>query len=153
MRFGLKGETASPRHQESQQNQSLGDGWRNAGRSKRHFGLAALLLAAAGAVQAGEPIADQTCVMFDAGLVCASVFEADLLMDSQPAALTEPAGQGFARVGYLDSTTGEFKPVIEIHYTDRFLTSYPYPRTLLLVPNDEWISSGGFEGEYAMPLR
>lgn len=33
MRFGLKGETASPRHQESQQNQSLGDGWRNAGRS------------------------------------------------------------------------------------------------------------------------
>lgn len=46
---------ASPRHHESQQNQSLGDGWRNAGRSKRHFGLAALLLAAAGAVQAGEP--------------------------------------------------------------------------------------------------
>lgn len=33
MRFGLKGEIASPRHQESQQNQSLGDRWRNAGRS------------------------------------------------------------------------------------------------------------------------
>lgn len=53
MRFGLKGEIASPRHQESQQNQSLGDGWRNAGRSNRL--IAALLLAAAGAVQASEP--------------------------------------------------------------------------------------------------
>lgn len=33
MRFGLKGEIASPRHQESQQNQPLGGSWRNAGRS------------------------------------------------------------------------------------------------------------------------
>lgn len=116
--------------------------------------LAAIAAAlVAGSAMASEPIADRTCVMFDSGLVCASVFEADLLMDSQPAALTEPAGQGFARVGYLDSTTGEFKPVIEVHYTDRFLTSYPYPRTLLLVPNDEWISAGSFEGEYAHPLR
>lgn len=102
---------------------------------------------------ASEPIADRTCVMFDTGLVCATVFEADLLLDSQPAALTEPAGQGYARVGYIDSTDGKFYPVIEVHYTDRFLTSYPLPRTLLLVPNDEWISSGGFEGEYAHPLR
>ena len=102
---------------------------------------------------ASEPIADRTCVMFDTGLVCASVFEADLVLDSQPAALTEPAGQGYARVGYVDSTDGKFKPVIEIHYTDRFLTTYPLPRTLLLVPNPEWISTGGFEGEYAHPLR
>ena len=106
-----------------------------------------------GVVQASEPVADRTCVLFDAGLVCASVFEADLLLDSQPAALTQPVGFGFARVGYIDSTTGVFVPIIEVHYTDRFLTSYPLPRTLLLVPNDEWISTGGFEGEYAHPLR
>lgn len=110
-------------------------------------------LSFAGVSKASEPIADRTCVLYDSGLVCASVFEADLLLDSQAAALTEPVGFGFARVGYVDSYTGEFVPVIEVHYTDRFLTSYPYPRTLLLVPNDEWISTGGFEGEYAHPLR
>lgn len=116
--------------------------------------LAAIAAAlVAGSAMASEPIADRTCVLYDSGLVCASVFEADLLLDSQAAALTEPVGFGFARVGYVDSTTGEFKPVIEVHYTDRFLTSYPYQRTLLLVPNDEWISTGGFEGEYAHPLR
>lgn len=116
--------------------------------------LAAIAAAlVAGAAMASEPIADRTCVLFDSGLVCASVFEADLLLDSQAAALTEPVGIGFARVGYVDSYTGEFVPVIEVHYTDRYLTSYPLPRTLLLVPNDEWISTGGFEGEYAHPLR
>ena len=52
MRFGLKVEIASPRHQESQQNQPLGGSWRNAGRSGA---IAGLLLAAAGAVQAAEP--------------------------------------------------------------------------------------------------
>lgn len=115
------------------------------------FALAALLCAAQAI--ASKPVADRTCVMFDAGLVCASVFEADLLLDSQPTPLTEPAGMGYARLGYIDSTDGTFKPVIEIHYTDRFLTTYPHPRTLLLVPNSEWVSSGGFEGEYAHPLR
>lgn len=102
---------------------------------------------------ASDPVADRTCVMFDTGLVCASVFEADLLLDSQPVPLTQPAGQGFVRAGYKDSTTGAFVEVFGVHYTDRFLTSYPQPRTLLLVPNPEWISSGGFEGEYAHPMR
>jgi hypothetical protein len=104
-------------------------------------------------VQASEPIADRTCVMFDTGLVCASVFEADLILDSQPQALGQPVGLGFARVGYVDSYTGRFVEVFAVHYADRFLTSYPLPRTLLLVPNDEWISTGGFEGEYSHPLR
>ena len=116
--------------------------------------LAAIAAAlVAGSAMASEPIAQQTCVAFDSGWVCAHVFEADLVLDSQAAALTEPVGIGFARVGYVDSYTGEFVPVIEVHYTDRYLTSYPLPRTLLLVPNAEWISSGGFEGEYAHPLR
>lgn len=106
-----------------------------------------------GVVQASEPVADRTCIFTDAALICAHVFEADLVLDSQEAPLGQPVGLGFARVGYLDSYTGEYVTVLQTHYTDRFLTSYPYPRTLLLVPNDEWISTGSFEGEYAHPLR
>lgn len=106
-----------------------------------------------GAVQASEPIADRTCIFTDAALICAHVFEADLILDSQDAPLGHPVGSGFARIGYVDSYSGEYVTVLQTHYTDRFLTSYPYPRTLLLVPNDEWISTGGFEGEYAHPLR
>ena len=106
-----------------------------------------------GVVQASEPVAQQTCVAFDSGWVCAHVFEADLVLDSQAASLTDHAGSGFAQVGYVDSTTGEFVPVIQTHYVDRFITVFPWPPTLLLVPNDEWISTGGFEGEYAHPLR
>lgn len=106
-----------------------------------------------GVAQASEPVADRTCIMFDTGLICASVFEADLVFDSQEAQLGTPVGSGFARIGYVDSYSGEYVTVLQTHYTDRFLTSYPLPRTLLLVPNDEWISTGGFEGEYAHPLR
>lgn len=40
--------------------------------------LAAIAAAlVAGSAMASEPIADRTCVMFDTGMVCASVFEAD----------------------------------------------------------------------------
>lgn len=69
--------------------------------------LAAIAAAlVAGSAMASEPIAYQTCVMFDAGMVCAHVFEADLVLDSQPASLTDPVGIGFARVGKVaDSRT------------------------------------------------
>lgn len=112
---------------------------------------AAVLIA--GVSKASEPIADRTCIFTDAALICAHVFEADLILDSQEAPLGTPVGSGFARIGYVDSYSGEYVTVLQTHYTDRFLTSYPYPRTLLLVPNDEWISTGGFEGEYAHPMR
>lgn len=117
--------------------------------------LAAIAAAlVAGSALASESLVEQTCVFYEnSPLVCAHIFEADLVLDSQPAGLTEPVGIGFARVGYVDSTTGVFVPVIETHYVDRFITVFPWPPTLLLVPNDEWISSGGFEGEYAHPLR
>lgn len=114
---------------------------------------AAILALASLPAAASDNVADRTCVMFDAGLVCASVFEADLVMDSQPTLITQPAGQGYARVGYKDSTTGAFVEVFGVHYTDRFLTSYPWPRTLLLVINPDWLPSSSFEGEYAHPLR
>ncbi len=106
-----------------------------------------------GSALASEPVADRTCIFTDAALICAHVFEADLILDSQETPLGQPVGMGFARVGYVDSYSGKYVTVMETHYTDRFLTSYPWPRTLLLVPNSEWISSGGFEGEYAHPLR
>ncbi len=86
-------------------------------------------------------------------MTCVGLFEADVVFDSNPEPLTLPAGQGFMRLGYHDSYTGKWVEILSAHYSDRFLTSYPQPRTLLLVQNPDWIGTGGFEGEYRTDLR
>lgn len=114
--------------------------------------LAACLLSAAPA-RASEPYITQVCLFDGTDMVCASIFEADTMFDSQSAPLNTPAGAGFARVGYHDAATGKFVELWASHYTDRFMTAWPMERTLLLVQNPEWVSTGGFECEVEHPLR
>lgn len=115
---------------------------------------AALLLAAAGAAQASDPIADRTCIASDSSMTCYDVLMADLVLDSSAEPLTAEAASGFLRLGYLDSTTGAWIEVASTHYAWRTWTSYPAPRTLLVwVDELDEIAAGGFEGEYSHPMR
>lgn len=116
--------------------------------------LIAALVGLCSECAASEPVADRTCIWSDTTLTCYDLFVADVVLDSSPQPLTSEAGPGFMRLGYVDSVTGRWIEVVATGYAWRTWTSYPQPRTILVwVDEYDLIGGGGFEGEYAHPLR